>query len=570
MVNSAALRNPGLKNVVTAREVELSVFTSVAPSRLPSSPVSTIREPALMGALIFCALLRVAFYLRFGLAFDANANMWQMQDVVWLRDSPFEAIYLMHMQPPLLNALYATALQLPVGAAPIFLQFLFVVASAVMVILIYGQLRHFGSRPAIAGTLAGLFGILPQTLLYENVFGYQHFEAALILAASLAASAYLVRGRLAAFTAFAGCITTLALLRSQYHIGWVAFVLVAVLILASRRFGWRLSHAAAALAALATVTSVYLKNYAVFGAFSASSWFGMTTAQMVTPFMPGDNEDFPDLQRDVAERTRRGEFSPAMAGVVARKNVWDGWIVTARDCSANSDKKPELCALRRSSGMENFNHEKILKYSPDLGKDAFHLLRLYPSLYLDHLLASVLTTLGTPSWDYRDLPKRLEHYTSLWNGLLGYTSGQALEQTGGAGRWWRSLANLFAAASLPLMIAIVLATAIIFSRASREVCAYWRGQSQAVFWLFPALALLLAFSVPHLINGVETQRIRYTVEPVLYLALIECVGVVVTISASALAPLRSVFQRVLAHLPPLLTPFSAAVAKRSPTKDRCP
>jgi hypothetical protein len=148
IVNSAALRNPGLKNVVTAREVELSVFTSVAPSRLPSSPVSTIREPALMGALTFCALLRVAFYLRFGLAFDANANMWQMQDVVWLRDSPFEAIYLMHMQPPLLNALYATALQLPVGAAPIFLQFLFVVASAVMVILIYGQLRHFGSRPA--------------------------------------------------------------------------------------------------------------------------------------------------------------------------------------------------------------------------------------------------------------------------------------------------------------------------------------------------------------------------------------------------------------------------------------
>ncbi len=542
------------------------MFISNAAPRFSSSFVSTIREPALIVVLVFCALLRIAFYFCFDLTFDANANMWQMQDVAWLRDAPLEAIYLMHMQPPLLNALYAVALHLPAGMGPVFLQVFFLVASVLMVAMLYGQLRRFGSSQSVAGTLAGLFGVLPQTLLYENIFGYQHFEAALILAASLLASVYLARGLFAAFAGFAACIVALSLLRSQYHIGWVFIVLLALMIVASRRFSWRWSHAAAALVAVAIASSVYVKNYAVFGMFGVSSWFGMTTAQMVTPFMPGDKEDFADLQHDVEERTRRGEFSPAMAGVIARRSVWDGWTLAAHDCSANPREKPELCALRRSSGMENFNHKEILKYSPELGNDAFHLLRTYPTLYVDHLLASVLTTLGTPSWDYRDLAKRLDEYTGLWNRVIGYTPGWALEQTGVAGRWWRSLAGLLAAASLVLMIALVSAVGFIFIEAVREVCRYWRGCDNTPIWMFPALTLLLVLSVPHLINGVETQRIRYTVEPVLYLGLIECVTRVLRVR-TALMPMRPVFQWAVTRLRPFPTPLAALTKFQLPQKD---
>ena len=98
----------------------------------PPSVRSILAEPALALTFVFCALVRLAIHVACGLAFDANANMWQMQDVVWLRDSPVEAIWRMHMQPPLLNALYAVSLQLPTGTGPIFLQSLFVIASALM------------------------------------------------------------------------------------------------------------------------------------------------------------------------------------------------------------------------------------------------------------------------------------------------------------------------------------------------------------------------------------------------------------------------------------------------------
>lgn len=444
--------------------------------RIAPSGFSALAEPGLFVAIGLCIGVRVAFFLVYHLSFDANANMWQMQDVAWLRDRPVEAIYLMHMQPPLLNALYAVALQLPGKLGSIFLNALFLAASGAMIFLIYRHLRWSGLSPSLAAGLAGLFGVLPQTLLYENVFGYQHFEALLLLAAALLAGSYLDRGRLSAYAGFAGCVAALALLRSQYHVGWVLLVLLSIGALAARRFGWRWRHAATALAAVALVGGVYLKNYALFGTFSVSSWMGMTTAQMLTPFMAGDTADFPDLQRDIAARVQHGEFSPQMATAVARRNVWYGWLDSARDCETGPRPQPELCQLHRPSGMENFNHDEVLTYSPALGRDAFHLLRLYPVLYIDHLSASIITTLGTPSWDYRDLARRLGSYVDVWNALIGYTPGRALDQTGGTGNWVRSLGQLLTAGSVPLMIALVLVTGMVFTRAVREARFYCKAR----------------------------------------------------------------------------------------------
>jgi hypothetical protein len=38
--------------------------------------------------------------------------------------------------------------------------------------------------------------------------------------------------------------------------------------------------------------------------------------------------------------------------------------------------------------------------------------------------------------------------------------------------------------------------------------------------VFPAFVVLLYATIPNLTNGVETQRIRYSIEPILYIALI--------------------------------------------------
>ncbi len=494
-------------------------------------------ELALAWTVALCIVLRVLFHHWYNLSFDANANFWQMQDVAWLRRAPLEAIYLMRVQPPLLNALYAVSLKFPGELGSLFLHFLFTAVSVLIVTLLYVELRRFGHRPLAAGLMAGLFGILPQTLLYENVFGYQHLEAELLLAAAYFSSRFLVSGRPGTYAGFAASLAILALLRSQCHLGWIILVLFVVAALRARLSEWNWRTIAIGLAASTMVAGVYVKNGVEFGTFSASSWFGMTTAQMVTPFMSGDREDFPDVVRDIGLRTQRGEFSPAMTGAVARGSVWYGWINTARGCAEDADKRPVLCEIRRPSGMENFNHRSLPSYSAQLGKDTVHLLLLYPALYVDHLLASIITTMGTPSWEYHDLPKRLHDYTAWWNGLMLYSQGHALDDTGGTGNWLRTLFGLLTSASLPTAVIVVVSTYVIFSRGIRQAVDCWHSRRADGSWIFPALVLLLVFSVPHIINGVETQRIRYTVEPILFLAFVEGVRSAARATAGALSTL---------------------------------
>jgi hypothetical protein len=483
--------------------------------------IALLREPAFAGALIFCLLVRLLFGLKFHLVFHANANFWQMQDVVWLSERPWETIWLMHMQPPLLNALYAAALQLPTQLGPAFLESVFFAASLLIVAMIYVVLRRFAFGGRSAALLAALFGVLPQTLLYENIFGYQHLEGVLILGGALLAARFLARGRASAYAGFAACVAVLTLLRSQYHIGWVVVVLTAVALLAHRRYGWNRRAVAAGLAAVALVGGLHLKNALLFGGFSASSWLGMTAAQMATPFMAGDAQDWPGIVRDLEDRAAHGELSPALARTVAVHSVWYGWRDAAQSCAKAADKRAPLCAIKRSTGMENFNHAQILRDSPALGRDTPGLMLRYPGLYLYHLATSLITTFGTPSWDYRDLPRLLPEYSDLWNRLVGFRAGQSLDDIGGTGNWAATLIRLLAAASWPTAAFVILGACVAFARALRETRDYWRGTGTTSFWLFPALALLLFFAVPNLINGTETQRMRYTVEPLLYLAALD-------------------------------------------------
>ena len=161
-----------------------------------------------------------------------------MLDTEQLRTAPLHAIYFMHMQPPLLNLLYAAALALPGGTGFLLLQILFVGSSLLIVGMLYAFLRRFGARPWAAGCAAALFGVLPQVLLYENIYFYSHLEAVLVLAATLFASAYFEQRRLASFIGFAACLVVLGLLRSLFHIGWIVVVLAVTCAAASRHPGW--------------------------------------------------------------------------------------------------------------------------------------------------------------------------------------------------------------------------------------------------------------------------------------------------------------------------------------------
>jgi hypothetical protein len=465
-----------------------------------------LRHKPLLAAIAFCLVVRLVLILGFHVAYLAPQDWWQLLDPAVLQADPLGSLYLLHMQPPLFNALEALVLALPPTVSLIWLQGLYLGCSIAMMVLVHGFLRRFGYRPVTAAILTALFGVLPQVLVYENLFFYSHLEATLVLAASWCAARYFDERRLRAFLGFAACLVMLALLRSLFHLAWVAVALLAVWLVASR--GRDRRALGIAVAAIAVVSVVYLKNFAEFGFFGASSWQGLASARMTLPINAGDADRFPAIARDFDARVARGEFSPATAYAgLNGDSGWTEWIAFAHDCDG-PEKRPALCAIRKSNGELNLNHIEMVAYSRALGGDMLKGLRLYPALFIQHAGSSLITFFGTPSWSETPTNPTLQSYASLWERLLLYRSNLVLvPDRPGESLAERALSR-FTAASLPLAVVVLAALLAIFHRAlfDRD-------------WLFPALVALLFIVVPNVMNGTEANRIRYTIEPLLFLAL---------------------------------------------------
>lgn len=466
----------------------------------------TRREAPLAAAIAFCLLVRLVLVLGFHVAYMAPQGWWQLLDPAVLRADPLGALYQLHMQPPLFNALDALVLALPPAVSLVGLQALYLACSMAMVALVYFFLLRFGYRPVAAAVLAAFFGVLPQVLIYENLFFYSHLEATLVLAASWCAVRYFDERRLRAFLGFSACLIALALLRSLFHIVWIAVTLLVIWLAAGRGRDRRTLGIVAA--SIAVVSLLYVKNLMEFGFFGTSSWQGLASARMTLPINAGDAERFPAIARDFDRRIAHGEFSQAASYAKLNDDSgWAEWVALAHDCGG-VEKRPALCAVRKGDGTLNLNHIEMVAYSKALGDDMLKGLRLYPALFAQHVGSSLITFFGTPSWIETPTDPTLQAYASLWERLLLYrTNLVAVPDWPGDSLAERAL-NRFAAASLPLAVLVLAALLVIFHRAlfDRD-------------WLFPALVVLLLVIVPNVMNGTEANRIRYTIEPLLFLAL---------------------------------------------------
>ena len=480
---------------------------------------STVLERPLWAAIVFMLLVRAVLLARYGVSFEISDRLWQLLDAGVLRADPVRSLYLLHAQPPLFNTLFAISLQLPAGTGPLFLQAIYMLSSIAMVVVFHFFLRRFGYGAVAAAGGAALFSILPQVLLYENMFQYAHLEATLVLCATFFAATWLSGHRLRAFVGFAGCLVALALLRSLFHLVWVAFALLAIWYVGRSRSERALPPLLVAVAAIAVVTSLYVKNLREFGVFSPSSWQGLNTASVTLPIRAGDAEAFPAVVGDFRGRVEHGDFSPAAALAFTATNFWAGWVPTAKGCTAGERLAPALCEIKKSNGDENYNNIAIIRYAAELNKDAMHGLRLYPALYARRVASSFMTFFGTPSWSYAKPGPALKAYGNAWDSLLLFQPNRAFSPERRNDTGLMLIASRLLSASLPLCVLVLSTTIFIVARGLIEGIGYLRGRRDSADWVFPLLVVALFVVLPNFINGGEADRIRYTIEPVLLLAL---------------------------------------------------
>lgn len=482
----------------------------------------TTRDRSLLVAMLACGALRLIMYLQHGFVFDILPYQWQLIDLEVLRLHPLQSLNVLHAQPPLLNLLLAVALMFPPGVGEAFLHMIFLATTAMMIALVFHFLRCFGYGSVASGFGATLFGVLPQVLLYEHWFFYPHLEAALLLGAMYYSSRYLSTQATSAFAGLAVCLVLLGLLRALFHLGWIVVVLAAIWTAGGIwRRGVRWRDGVIGIAAASLILGLYAKNYAQFGSFSSSSWPGMGMANIMLPLQPNDPTNHPDLVADFRERVARGEFSETMRRLTEKDLPWTGWAKTAIDCDGSGKVPAALCAIRKQAGGDfNFNHYSTVPYSKELGADALVGLRHYWRLYLRRVASSYFAFFGLPSWEEAYSPRAVSRvYLDAWSGMVFYDRQSVFSPAVGESKGLQWLLRRAASASVPLLLLIPIATLIVVVLAARECVWLVRRKQVDVDWLLPVLAVALFLTVPHWVNAVESHRMRYSIEPIYFLAL---------------------------------------------------
>lgn len=306
------------------------------------------------------------FYDSLGLQLDDSslAYFWQYQDTVQLRDHLFDALYYQHTQPPLYNLYLAIGLRAPSPEA--FFHATSIGFGLLLHLGLFALMRRLGVRAWLAVLGAVLFAWSPASILCELWVFYTYPVAALVVASAVALHRALTRERAAAI-AFAFLVIAIVILtRSLFHLVWMTGAALLVVLFARRR--WR-AVAAIALPFL-LATSLYVKNWVVFGRFEASTWLGFSVSRLITTRAP---------RPLLAEMLERREVSR-----LAFTLPWwplERYPRELRELPPDLPPVPVLTEARRANGNPNFNHGAYIGIARTFLEDAKAVHARDPSIW---------------------------------------------------------------------------------------------------------------------------------------------------------------------------------------------
>ncbi|MFT3725026.1 MAG: hypothetical protein QM773_15760 [Hyphomonadaceae bacterium] len=229
---------------------------------------------------------------------------WQHIDLRLLASDPVGSLWALHTQPPLWNGILALAVAIagPDGDAVTAVMYGFnLLLTAGAGLLILDILSRFGfSRPA-ATVFACVSILSPNILYFETYIFYPHFTFFLV---TLLLWLMMRIKRDGALWPVAGALSVLTALSLTWAIFHPVFIALAGAALLWWNRGFSLAHAARpviAMAILATGVSALptLKNLAIYGVPSASTWIGLNLAQTIPG---GQTGEFVHCDFDTAHR----------------------------------------------------------------------------------------------------------------------------------------------------------------------------------------------------------------------------------------------------------------------------
>ena len=450
------------------------------------------RLPWVPGA-IFAAALWIWAFASIDFASDAQSNidlLWQSLGSGILTSDPLGSLRVLHIQPPLVNALFAVDLAVS-PSTHVFLLLMNLGAMITSIALLVDSLVRIGVARLLSGAAGVLLALLPGTVAY-SLWVYNVTITGLLAIAAIWGVA-LARSRvMPGITVSAVAALGLVLTRSTF-----AIPVLIVWVLALAWLAWR-SDNRRALVTLGVVLLLgmamqvhYLTN---FGQVTMSSWGGQNVLNATRT--SGVLTITPTTRDAIASDQCSQAALAAFEG--NRLNLWDpGGLLALPECGDVVIPEPRGVIawdeqFKSGSQELNLNWRFGLTASRVWAGIAVDVVRGDP---LQLVRMAIAPPAGIQASGVARYLSRSENYP--W--VLEAAESLPLTPAGSA------YSTVFA----PLAW-----LAIIFGWIGAATSRVWRRQTQPAFWFGSAL-LVFHISASTLLEYAEAMRFRAEVEPVL-------------------------------------------------------
>ena len=441
--------------------------------------VGLVSLPAFGLSEIFSHWLAIRF------AMKPLAQMYQYLDPALLREDLLASLWHLHAQPPAFNAFLGIGLKLFPSKHALFFELVYGALAVGLLAGIAAVMDRMAIPRALVGGSVFAFALTPGFMVYRDWLFYTLPVAFLLIGTLSCVELGGRRGRLSAL-ALASLGTLLMMTRAVFHPVW--WVLVwGVLRMAPdpsrKRLRWVL------LVPLLAMTCLFVKNLYLVDSLGASSWIGMNLAKR-----------WPLSQSEMRELKARGAI-PQFWGRRPFMEPPEFRPFGFFDPNSGKDLHPALGSAAKRSGEPNFNHRDYAAISSQMLEGDLYLIRHYPSRYLRRVVTSVLLFLqpGPNSVDFLvEYPSERVH--SVRRALNRLWMARDIERPI---RMLTPSVNLF----LPLF-ALLVAWGIYQSIVAKG--------SERVTFRVMTLTILWVFAVTNFIEIGENDRMRWEVEPYLW------------------------------------------------------
>lgn len=346
--------------------------------------------------LVFAATRLVVRAL--GLTFHLDLGWMFLSDPAALKSRLLETVFYFHAFAPGTNLLTGILLALAPSHLQAAAAVVFFVSGYALLVSLFHLAQGLGLRSGWALLLSLSFSLAPQSIYFENLYLYTHLCTSLVCAAAVLFARALRLGTWRAWFAFYLPCAVLGWLYTTFHIAWFCMMVAAGLALAAPKTRHRVLLGAVLPGLL--ITSLYLKNYLVFGVFGATTWGGANLTLATTHRM----------QPALRERwIREGKLSPyAAISVFAPPDQYLRFFPP--DLHFPWPGTNEL--WRPTVREPNYNHGLFLAVNRQRREDSVALIEARPLDYLGTVLGKNLPALFSSSthWYPREDSPRAPHF----------------------------------------------------------------------------------------------------------------------------------------------------------------